>query len=110
MITGQVAKPVASPHRWAFKLRLKKATETNFNIKKEDLGVHWVCMSESQDCDEPIDLLKNQVWSEHCCFSSAVSGQELKISLESPGHSSIRYSEALCKFSLLPGDHETSAG
>lgn len=58
----------------------------------------------------PVELLKNQMWSEYCCISSAVSGQELKISLESPGHSSKRCGKALCKFSLLPGDQGTSAG
>lgn len=52
LIAGQVAKPVTSPHCWAFKLKLKEAAETNFNVQKKDLGVHQVCMSESGDCDE----------------------------------------------------------
>lgn len=53
LIAGQVAKPIASHHCWAFKLTLKKAAETNYNIKKEkDLGVDQVCVSESQDCGE----------------------------------------------------------
>lgn len=53
LIAQQVAKTIASPHCWAFKLKLKKADETNFNVKKEeDLGVHQVCRSEVWDCDE----------------------------------------------------------
>lgn len=49
---GRVAKPVTSLHCLAFKLKLKKAAETSFNVKKKDLGVHQVCTYESRDCDE----------------------------------------------------------
>lgn len=53
LIAGQVPKQIASPHCWAFELTLKKATETNFNVKtEEDLGIHQVCISDSLDCDE----------------------------------------------------------
>lgn len=110
LIAWQVAKTIASPHCWAFKLKLKKADETNFNVKKEeDLGVHQVCRSEVWDCDEQMRDCRTV---KELCVERALL---LLFSYFWPGAEDLAgvpraQQHKVCKFSFLPGDQETSPG